>query len=153
MTSRKITADVRAFFTSYCAAYIRQDAEAICKHFADQVHISADTGTRVTVHVASGAELLKTVSHLLEMYRGIGFGTAEALALATDDMSSRLVQARVLWLLRDKAGNKLYEFDAMYTLARHTEIFRITALAHNEIPHYRLYLAEHAKAGKSAPGR
>jgi hypothetical protein len=153
VTSRKITADVRAFFTSYCAAYIRQDAEAIRKHFADQVHISADTGTRVTVHVATGAELLKTVSHLLEMYRGIGFGTAEALALATDDMSSRLVQARVLWLLRDKAGNRLYEFDAMYTLARHTEIFRITALAHNEIPHYRLYLAEHAKAGKSAGGR
>jgi hypothetical protein len=141
--STKITADVRAFFTSYCAAYIRQDAAAICKHFADLVHISTDTGTRVDVHVANGAEMLKSVSHLLEMYRGIGFGTAEALALATDEMSSRLVQARVRWLLRDKAANPLYEFDAMYTLARHTEIFRITALAHNEIPHYRHYLAGH----------
>jgi len=135
--SSKITADVRAFFTKYCAAYIRQDATAICKHYADLVHISSDTGERVTVHVATNEEMLKTIAHLLEGYRTIGFATAEALAVATDEMTSRLVQARVLWLLRDKAGEPIYEFDAMYTLARHTEIFRITALAHNEIPQYR----------------
>lgn len=148
MKSTKITADVRAFFTKYCAAYIRQDARAVVKHFADLVHISGDNGDRVTVHVATPAELLKTISHLLEMYRAIGFATSEAVAVATDEMSPRLVQARVRWLLRDKPGNPLYEFDAMYTLARHDEIFRITAIAHNEIPHYRRYLAEHAKAGR-----
>ena len=141
MKSSKITADVRAFFTKYCAAYIRQDATAICKHYADLVHISSDTGDRVTVHVATNDEMLKTIAHLLEGYRTIGFATAEALAVATDEMTSRLVQARVLWLLRDKAGEPIYEFDAMYTLARHTEIFRITALAHNEIPQYRRALA------------
>jgi hypothetical protein len=43
----------------------------------------------------------------------------------------------VRWALHDKAARLLYEFDAMYTLARHTELFRITAIAHNEIPHYR----------------
>jgi ketosteroid isomerase-like protein len=139
--SSKITADVRAFFTKYCAAFIRQDATAICKHYADLVHISSDTGDRVTVHVATNEEMLKTIAHLLEGYRTIGFATAEALAVATDEMTSRLVQARVLWLLRDKAGEPIYEFDAMYTLARHTEIFRITALAHNEIPQYRRALA------------
>lgn len=141
MKSSKITADVRAFFTKFCAAYIRQDATAICKHYADVVHISSDTGDRVTVHVATNDEMLKTIAHLLEGYRTIGFATAEALAVATDEMTSRLVQARVLWLLRDKAGEPIYEFDAMYTLARHTEIFRITALAHNEIPQYRRALA------------
>jgi hypothetical protein len=145
--STKVTADVRAFFTSYCTAYCRQDAAAIAGYFADLVHISADTGTRVTVHVATGAEMLKTTSHLLEMYRAIGFASAEAVALATDQMSPRLVQARLRWLLRDKAGAPLYEFDAMYTLARHTEIFRITALAHNELPHYRQCLAQLRKAG------
>jgi uncharacterized NTF2-like protein DUF6841 len=139
--SSKITADVRAFFTKYCSAYIRQDAAAICQHYADRVHISSDNGDRVTVHVATNEEMLKTISHLLGMYRAIGFATAEALALATDEMSSRLVQARVRWLLRDKSGNPIYEFDALYTLARHTEIFRITALAHNEIPQYKRALA------------
>ena len=140
MKSAKITADVRAFFTTYCTAYNRQDAAAISGSFADLVHVSADTGNQVTVHVATRAEMLKTIAHLLEMYRAIDFGSAEALALATDELSSRLVQARLRWLLRDKGGQKLYEFDAMYTLARHTEIFRITAVAHNEIPNYRAAL-------------
>jgi hypothetical protein len=142
--SGKITADVRAFFTTYATAYIRQDVPAVCKHFADLVHISGDNGDRVTVHVETNAEMRKTIAHLMEMYRAIDFGSAEVLALATDEMSSRLVQARLRWLLRDKAGKGLYEFDAMYTLARHTELFRITALAHNEIPEYRRYLAKGA---------
>jgi hypothetical protein len=142
--SSKITADVRAFFTTYVTAYIRQDVPAICKHFADLVHISGDNGDRVTVHVETNAEMSKTMGHLMEMYRAINFGSAEVLALGTDEMSPRLVQARLRWLLRDKAGKPLYEFDAMYTLARHTELFRITALAHNEIPEYRRYLARQA---------
>jgi hypothetical protein len=142
--SGKITADVRAFFTTYATAYIRQDVPAVCKHFADLVHISGDNGDRVTVHVETNAEMRKTIAHLMEMYRAIDFGSAEVLALATDEMSSRLVQARLRWLLRDKAGKGLYEFDAMYTLARHTELFRITALAHNEIPEYRHYLSKQA---------
>jgi hypothetical protein len=144
--SNKITADVRAFFTTYVTAYIRQDVPAICKHFADLVHISGDNGDRVTVHVETNAEMSKTLAHLMEMYRAINFGSAEVLALGTDEMSQRLVQARLRWLLRDKAGKPLYEFDAMYTLARHTELFRITALAHNEIPEYRRYLAKQGRA-------
>lgn len=136
------TPAVRAFFTKYVSAYIRQDAKAVCGHFAELVHLSADTGTQVTAHVAKKDEMLKTVTHLLEMYRAIGFGSAEVLALATDELSPRLVQARLLWLLRNKEGEPLYEFDAMYTLARHTEIFRIIALAHNEIPRYKQALAQ-----------
>lgn len=146
MNTRKITADVRAFFTTYVTAYIRQDVPAICKHFADLIHISGDTGERVSVHVETCDEMKKTVAHLLEMYRAIEFGSAEVLALATDEMSPRLVQARLRWLLRDKAGEPLYEFDAMYTLARHTDLFRITALAHNEIPSYRRCLSARGSA-------
>jgi len=42
----------------------------------------------------------------------------------------------------------------MYTLARHTETFRITAIAHNEIPEYRRCLAAlEAGRGGKAPAR
>ena len=153
MKSKKITADVRAFFTSYVTAYIRQDPVAVSKSFADLVHVSGDNGKVVEVHVATRDEMLKTITHLLEMYRAIDFGSAEVLALGTDEMSSRLVQARLRWLLRDKAGKPMYEFDAMYTLARHTDIFRITALAHNEIPHYRGYLASRGGGSATAAAR
>jgi len=139
--SSKITADVRAFFTSYCTAFIRQDAPAIAKHFADLVHVASDTGDDVSVHVATATEWRTTIDRILEMYRAIDVGSLEATGLATDALSSRLVQARLRWALRDRAARPLYEFDAMYTLARHTEIFRITAIAHNEIPQYRSCLA------------
>ena len=141
MRSSKITADVRAFFTSYCTAFIRQDAPAISKHFADMVHVASDNGDDVSVQVATAAEWRKTIDRILDMYRAIDVGSVEATGLATDALSSRLVQARVRWALNDRAARPLYEFDAMYTLARHTEIFRITAIAHNEIPQYRRCLA------------
>ncbi|HET6761822.1 MAG TPA: hypothetical protein VFH13_06955 [Gemmatimonadaceae bacterium] len=137
MRSSKITADVRAFFTSYCAAFIRQDAPAIAKHFANLVHVAGDDGRDVSVRVATADEWRETIDRLLAMYRTIDVGSVEAIGLATDALSPRLVQARLRWSLRDKAAQPLYEFDAMYTLARHTETFRITAIAHNEIPQYR----------------
>jgi hypothetical protein len=139
--SSKITADVRAFFTSYCTAFIRQDAPAIARHFADLVHITSDDGRDVSVRVATTNEWRTTIDRLLEMYRAIDVGKVEATGLGTDALSSRLVQARLRWALYDKAVQPLYEFDAMYTLARHTETFRITAIAHNEIPQYRNCLA------------
>ena len=141
MRSSKVTADVRAFFTSYCTAFIRQDAPAIAKHFADLVHVTSDGGDDVSVHIATADEWRKTIDRQLEMYRAINFGSVEATGLATDPLSPRLVQARLRWSLTDKAALPLYEFDAMYTLARHTEKFRITAIAHNEIPQYQTCLA------------
>jgi len=150
--SSKITADVRAFFTSYCTAFIRQDALAIARHFADPVHVSSDAGDDVSVHVANAAEWRKTIDRILEMYRAIDVGSVEATGLATDALSSRLVQARLRWALSDRGARPLYEFDAMYTLARHTETFRITALAHNEIPEYRNCLARVGRGELVKPG-
>jgi hypothetical protein len=150
--SSKVTADVRAFFTSYCTAFIRQDVPAIARHFADIVHVATDVGDDVNVHVANGAEWRTTIARILEMYRAIDVGSVVATGLATDPLSARLVQARLRWALSDKGGRPLYEFDAMYTLARHTETFRITAIAHNEIPEYRRCLAtlEGGKGVKAA---
>ena len=104
MRSSKITADVRAFFTSYCTAFIRQDAPAIARHFADLVHVASDAGDDVNVHVATAAEWRKTIDRILEMYRAIDVASVEATGLATDPLSSRLVQARLRWALSDRAA-------------------------------------------------
>jgi hypothetical protein len=141
LRASKITADVRAFFTLYCTAFIRQDASAIIKHYANLVHVSSDDGRDVSVTLATVDESRKTIDRLLEMYRAIDVGSLEAIGLGVDALSPRLVQTRVRWALKDKATQPLYEFDAMYTLARHTEKFRITAIAHNEITEYRKCLA------------
>jgi hypothetical protein len=146
MRSSKITADVRAFFTAYCTAYIRQDAPAIVKHFANLVHVSNDDGRLVSVVVQTADEWRSTIDQLLEMYRAIDVGSVEAIGLATDALSPRLVQARLRWALYDRSKRPLYEFDAMYTLARHTEKFRITAIAHNETTQYKDCLKRLAEA-------
>lgn len=135
--SSEITADVRAFFTTYCTAFIRLDAPAIARHFADQVQVVSETGKSVSVQVESGDEWRRTIGHLLEMYRAINFGSAEVTAMSVHPISERLVQASLHWALRDGHSAPLYEFDALYTLARHSEKFRIVAIAHNEIPQYR----------------
>jgi hypothetical protein len=146
-----VTADVRAFFTTYCSAFIRQDAPAIAKHFANTIQVASDTGDDVTVHVATAAEWRKTLDHLLEMYRAIGFGWAEATALTCEVISSRLVHAHLRWSLQTAAHEPLYEFDALYILARHSDPFRIIAVAHNEMPQYRRALGR-AGRGKREEG-
>ena len=137
MGSSEITADIRAFFTTYCTAFIRRDAPAIAGHFADQVHVASETGKSVRTQVADGAEWRNTIDQLLEMYRAINVGWAEATSVSVHALSPRLVQARLRWALQDAARSPLYEFEALYTLARHDETFRIVAIAHNELPHYR----------------
>ena len=74
MRSSKITADVRAFFTSCSTAFIRQDAPAIARHFADLVHVASGTGDDVSVHVATTVEWRKTIDRIVEMYRAIDVG-------------------------------------------------------------------------------
>ena len=137
-----VTADVRAFFTTYCSAFIRQDAPAIARHFANTIQVASDTGDDITVHVATAEEWRKTLDHLLEMYRAIGFGWAEAIALTCELISPRLVHAHLRWSVQTADKHPLYEFDALYILARHTETFRIISVAHNEIPKYRGARAE-----------
>jgi len=141
-----VTADVRAFFTTYCSAFIRQDAPAIAKHFANTIQVASDTGDDVTVHVAAAGEWRKTIDHLLEMYRAIGFGWAEATALTCEVISPRLVHAHLRWSVQDQSHHPLYEFDALYILARHTDTFRIISIAHNEIPQYRRCLSKARRA-------
>ena len=138
MGSSEVTADVRAFFTSYCTAFIRLDAPTVARHFADQVHLASETGESVRTEVVDRAQGRKTIDHLLEMYRAINFGWAEVTAMSIHALSPRLVEARLRWALQDSGRAPLYEFEALYTLARHDKAFRIVAIAHNEIPQYRL---------------
>jgi ketosteroid isomerase-like protein len=156
--SSEITADVRAFFTTYCTAFIRYDAPAIARHLADQIHVASETGQSVRVQIETADDWRKTIDHLLDMYRAINFASAEVREMSVHPVSARLVQASLHWALRDGNQAPLYEFDALYTLARHSETFKIIAIAHNEIPQYRSCLervgsqaATHTNTGGKRP--
>ena len=126
---------------SYRTAFERLDAPAIAEHFAYPSHITSDGDEIGLVAVAAKEAWIGTIEHLLGMYRSIGFGSARIRDASPTVLSPRLMQALVHWELHDGKGHLLYDFQAVYTLARIDETLRITAIAHNEMPRYRACFA------------
>ena len=134
-------AAIVAFFESYRSAFEHGDAQAIAGHFAFPCHVTSAGDPVSLAAVTTRDDWISTVERLLSMYRTIGVASAEVTRLAATELAPRLAHALVSWTLRDGAGNRLYAFEAVYTLARGGGGWRISAVAHNEIPRYREALA------------
>ncbi len=137
MPNSTLQSTISAFFDPYRAAFERQDAAAIADHFAYPGHVTSDAGEIVLVPITSRQEWVGKLEQLLGMYRAIGVATAHVLDLMVTHISPRLAQAHVHWALKNAAGERLYDFDAIYTLAYIGEEFHITAIAHAEMLHYQ----------------
>ena len=137
MPSTDLRASMSDFFDSYRGAFERQDAAAIADHFAYPGHVTSDAGEIVLVPITNRQEWIGKVEQLLGMYRAIGVGTARVLDLALTEISPHLLQAQIHWALQTSAGERLYDFEAIYTLAQTAGAFHITAIAHNEMPQYQ----------------
>lgn len=137
MPTNILLAQISAFFDSYRTAFERQDAAAIADHFSYPGHVTSDTGEIVLVPITDRREWIVKVEQLLGMYRAIGVGTASVLGLALTEISPRLVQAHLHWALDNAAGERLYDFEAIYTVTQSKDTFHITAIAHNELPRYQ----------------
>ncbi len=156
MTLSETAHSVNAFFESYRIAFERLDVPAIADHFAYPSHITSDAREITLIPIAAKQDWISEIERLLAMYRAIGFGSARVLNLAPTELSPRLVQAMVHWALYDGVGRSLYDFQAMYTLAKINDALRIAAISHNEIPRYRECLArlrsQHAFGAGSPEG-
>ncbi len=137
MTFTQAVESVNAFFESYCDNFNRLNGSAIADLFAYPSHITSDMGDIRDVNLMSiptKKEWVNEIEHLLDMYRTIGFGSAHILKMTPTEISPRLVQAVIHWAIRDTEGHLLYEFQAIYTLAKLDGELRIAALLHNELP-------------------
>jgi hypothetical protein len=137
MSTNDLHAQINAFFYSYRTVFERQDAAAIADHFAYPGLVTSDAGEIALVPIANRQEWIGKLEQLLGMYRAIGVATAHVLDLMVTDISPRLVQAHIHWALQNAAGERLYEFDAIYTVAHIGEEFHIMAIAHAEMLHYQ----------------
>jgi hypothetical protein len=137
MPTNDLHSHISAFFDSYRTAFERQDAEAIADHFAYPGLVTSDAGEIALVPITTRQEWIGQLEQLLGMYRAINVGTAHVLDLTVTEISPRLVQARLHWVLQAAAGERLYDFLAIYTVAQTDGAFHITALAHNEMPQYQ----------------
>ncbi len=128
---------ISTFFDSYRTAFERQDAAAVADHFAYPGHVTSDAGGIVLVPITNRQEWIGKVEQLLGMYQAIGVGSARILDLTLTEISPRLVTAHIHWALQAAAGERLYDFEAIYTVAMSEGTFRIVAIAHNELPQYQ----------------
>lgn len=155
MTSADSTQGIAAFFDSYRRAFERFDASAIASHFALPAHITADADEIDLTAISDERAWIGQIEEFLDLYRRIQAASAQVLNLAVTELSPRLFQAVVRWALTDRAGHRLYDFQAAYTLARIAARLRITAIAHNEMPRYlqcvaRVHAARAAGSGPEA---
>jgi len=141
MVTNELHAQINAFFYSYRTAFEHQDATAIADHFAYPGHVTSDAGEIALVPITSRQEWIGKLEQLLGMYRAIGVSTAQVLDLTLTEISPRLLQAHIHWALHTAADERLYDFEAIYTVAHTSGAFHITALAHNELPQYQACFA------------
>ena len=137
MTTNDLHAQINAFFYSYRTAFEHQDAAAIADHFSYPGHVTSDAGEIALVPIANRQDWIGKLEQLLGMYRAIGVGSARVLDLTLTEISPRLLQAQIHWALQTATGERLYDFEAIYTVAQTGGAFHITALAHNELPQYQ----------------
>ena len=131
---------VNAFFDSYRAAFEQRNAAAIADHFAYPGLVISDADEITLAPIPNRQEWMGRLEQLLGMYRVIEVATAQIVELKLIEVSPRLVIANVHWALQTAAGDRLYDFTAIYTLGQIEGAFRITALANDEMPHYRMCL-------------
>ena len=137
MPTTDLQTQVNAFFDSYRGAFERQDAAAIADHFAYPGLVTSDAGEISLVPITNRQEWIDRLEQLLGMYRAIAVSSARVLDLTLSEISPRLAQAHLHWALHNAAGELLYDFEAIYTVAQSGGAFHITAIAHNEMPRYQ----------------
>jgi hypothetical protein len=138
--------EVDAFLRSYRDEFERFDGSAIADHFSYPVHTTSDTAQTPAISVSSREEWVGRINQLLGAYRQIGVASAHAESTTALELSPQLYQAALRWALHSAAGEVLYRFDAMYTLAKIDGRFTITAVAHNELPRLQACLARRQTA-------
>jgi hypothetical protein len=126
--------DVKAFFQKYCAAFEALDVEAIADCVAYPSHIVSDAEEVVLIAMANRQECLAAMDKVVVLHRKLGAPSGRIHDLVITELSPRLVQASLTMDVRDGRSNRLYDFQAIYSLAKFAGEWRVVAIAHNQIP-------------------
>ncbi|HET8651812.1 MAG TPA: hypothetical protein VFM13_04475 [Gaiellaceae bacterium] len=135
------------FLDAYGRAFAAFDVEAVADMFAYPWQITSGADEAGVTIVPRREAWLPELERLVAAYRTIGVAAAEILERRTTELTPRLAQVVVRWALTDRAGARIYDFDAAYTLADLGDGLRITAIAHNETARLRAALTARRSGG------
>ncbi len=134
MASEGIRGEVEAFFSAYSAAFWRNDSAAIATHFAYPCHVVSDAETVSQLPIANQDECRKAVERVLGWHREIGATASRPSEIIVTQLSPRLVSVSLKSDFLDRRGQRLYDFQGIYTLIRVSNAWKIAAISHNQIP-------------------
>jgi hypothetical protein len=116
----------------YRSAFLRADLDALANCFVFPLQVASVTGDEVTVTVANGKDWPAVLRGLLDLYRRLEVADAVILAVEISQPLDLVDIIRVHWRLERADGSSVYDFTAVYTLARVAGTPKIIAIAHDE---------------------
>ena len=130
------------FFEEYRTTFARYDADALAALFAFPFQAVSATDDGAAITAAGGVDEWRPVLEgLLGMYRTLGVAEGEPLQLHSAELTPQTGSARVHWQLRREDGSTIYEFTAVYTLARVDGAWKVAGIVHDELPKLQAALA------------
>jgi hypothetical protein len=120
----------------YRSAFLRADVDALAKRLLPLQVVSV-TGDQVSITIAGSQDWADVLKGLLETYRRLEVAEAVLLAVESFQPMDAVANIRVHWQLQRVDGAKVYDFTAVYTLARVDGSLKIIAIAHDELSKIR----------------
>ena len=116
----------------YRSAFLRADLDALVNCFGFPLQVASVIGDEVSVTVARSEDWPEALRGLLDLYRRLEVADAVMLAVEISQPLDPVASIRVHWSLERADGSSVYDFTALYTLARVASNFKIIAIAHDE---------------------
>jgi hypothetical protein len=116
----------------YRSAFLRADLPALVNCFAFPLQVAHVNGDHVSVSVAGSQDWPEVLGRLLDLYRRLEVADAAMLAVEMSQPLDAVAIVRVHWDLQRIDGSSVYDFTAVYTLARMDGTRKIIAIAHDE---------------------
>jgi hypothetical protein len=120
----------------YRDAFSRSDLDALVEFFGFPLQVVSVTDA-AAVSVVQRTDWTVVLERLLDTYRRLGVVNAVPLALDVSQPMEAVAFVQVHWQLKGQDDRTIYDFAAVYTLARTEGQLRIVSVAHDELPKLR----------------
>jgi len=118
----------------YCAAFGHADVGALMNCFTFPLHVAGVADGEAMTSVAHAEEWPGVLERLLEAYGRMGVTVAVPLSVEITEPMNAVAVVGVHWELQRRDREPVYDFTAVYTLARTDGQLRIVTIAHDELP-------------------
>ena len=120
----------------YRDAFSHSDLDALVEFFGYPLQVVSVTDG-VAVSIVQRTDWTGALDRLLDTYKRLGVVNAVPLALDVSQPMAGVAFVNVRWQLKDQDDRPIYDFAAVYTLARTEDQLRIVSVAHDELPKLR----------------